>query len=421
VNEDRSNKNRGKQEEELGLALERLVREKLGLSEGAALLGNKLYKKPTSEEAELHLRDRVIPHVNVGLTLERSDLELGESFHYEIELQNIAKEPVFLSRIEEVVPAGFEVASHSDTCTFANNLLNLHGRKLDPYSTEEFGVTLRAIRKGAFILAPKVWFMAETGRETPCKPEPASVNVSQTILPGRVTTGFQDLDNLLLGGIPQGFDIVLTSASCDERDLLIRRFLEAGLRNNEVTFYVTMSAAGILKLAEEFPENFTIFVCNQKLDEALKALPNVFKMGGVENLTELNISLESAFRKLPKPNGRNRRACVDILSDVLLQHRAVQSRKWLAGLVPEFRSRGFTNLAIMNPHMHPSEENHAVRSLFQGEISIYEKETKGDQTKYMRIMRMYNQRYLESEMPLRKARLMTASGKLPCCTRMPNL
>jgi hypothetical protein len=75
----------------------------------------------------------------------------------------------------------------------------------------------------------------------------------------------------------------------------------------------------------------------------------------------------------------------------------------------------------MNPHMHASEETHAVLDLFEGEIDIYEKEEHKDLTKYLRIKKMYNQRYLESELPLRKTRLMTTPLRLPCCTRTPNL
>jgi uncharacterized repeat protein (TIGR01451 family) len=414
-------KDRERRREQISLAVEKLVKERLGLLEDAVLLGNKLYRKPTSEEAELYLRDKAIPHVNARMTLEKSDMELGENVHYEIELQNIGKAPVLLSRVEEMTPGGFELVSHSDTCDLVNASLNMHGKKLDPYSTETFGITLRASRKGTFIIAPRIWFMTETGRETSCKPEPASINVSETILPGRVSTGFQDLDNLLLGGIPQNSTVVLTSLSCDERDLLIRRYLEAGTKNNGVTFYITINAAGVQNLAEEFQANFYVFVCNPKLDEAFEKLPNVFKLGGVENLTEINISLESAFRKLRKSDDRSRRACVEILSDVLLQHHAVQTRKWLAGLIPEFRSRGFITLAVLNPYMHASEETHAVLDLFEGEISIYEKEAKKDLTKYLRIKRMYNQRYLDSELPLRKTRLMTTPAKLPCCTRTPNV
>jgi KaiC/GvpD/RAD55 family RecA-like ATPase len=226
---------------------------------------------------------------------------------------------------------------------------------------------------------------------------------------------------LLFGGLPENYTVVLTSDPCDERDLLIKRYLEAGVAEGSTTFYVTIDAIGVRSLAEEFKSDFYVLVCNPKPDEALKSLPNVLRLGGVENLTEMNIALESAFRKLGKPKKGFRRACLGIVSDVLLQHHAVQTRRWLTGLIPELRSKGFTTLALMNPHMHASEETHAVLDLFEGEISIYEKEGQRDLIKYLRIKRMHQQRYLESELPLRKTRLMTTPTTLPCCTRAPNL
>ena len=419
-----SEKERNKRKEfgaEISLAVEKLVREKLGHLEDAVLLGNRLYRKPTSEEAELYLQDKVIPRINARIAPEKGDAELGETVDFKIELQNVGKAPVLLTRLEEIVPNGFELASYLDGYGSQNASLDMHGKKLNPYETENLEIALRATKKGTFIIAPRISFVSETGRNMTFRPEPASIIVSETILPGRISTGFQDLDNLLLGGIPQNYAVILTSVSCDERDLLIRRFLEAGVTKNDVTFHVTIDAAGVRNLAEEFQSDFHVFVCNPKLDEAFENLPNVFKLGGVENLTEVNISLESAFRKLGESKGRPRRACLEILSDVLLQHHAVQTRRWLTGLVPELRSRGFTTLAVMNPRMHAPEETHAVLDLFEGEINIYEKETQKDMTKYLRIKKLYNQRYLESELPLRKTRLMTMPLRLPCCTRSPNL
>ena len=405
---------------EIGLAVEKLVKERLGALEDAMLLGNKLYKKPTSEEAELYLRDKAIPNIRARIALEKSDVELGESVHLEIELQNVGKTPVLLERIGEIIPNGFELLAHSDTCYVANTSLDMHGRKLSPYETLNLGVTLRATGKGSYVIAPTISFMFETGRRVSCKPEPASLNVSETILPNRVSTGFHDLDSLLFGGIPQNYTVVLTSASCDERDLLIRRYLETGLKQNDVTFYVTIDATGVRNLAEEHQSNFYVFLCNPKLDKAFENLPNISKLGGVDSLTEINITLESTLRRLNESKSHTRRACVEILSDVLLQHHAVQTRRWLGGLISGLRSRDFTTLAVLNPHMHLPEETHAVVDMFEGEISIYEKE-KADMIKYLRIKKMYNQRYLESELPLRKTRLMTTPLTLPCCTRTPNI
>jgi hypothetical protein len=100
-----------------------------------------------------------------------------------------------------------------------------------------------------------------------------------------------------------------------------------------------------------------------------------------------------------------RRICIDIVSDVLLQHHAVITRKWLSGLLPDLRSKGFTTLAVINPHMHPPEEVQAILGLFEGEIRISEKETEKGIEKVLRIRKLYNQRYLENELPLTRESL----------------
>jgi len=237
--------------------------------------------------------------------------------------------------------------------------------------------------------------------------EPVTVKIPEVVLPGRVTTGYKELDNMLFGGIPENYAVILTSPSCDEKDLLIKRFLEAGAKEGQVTFYVTTEAVGVGALAEEFQSNFHVFICNPQADKIIKTLPNVSKLKGVENLTEINIALTSAFRRLDTLLKVPRRACVEIVSDVLLQHHAVHTRRWLTGLIPDLKSRGFTSLAVMNPHMHSPQEVHAVLGLFEGEINIFEKETEKGSEKFLKIRKMYNQRYLESKMPLRKEKLKT--------------
>jgi len=237
--------------------------------------------------------------------------------------------------------------------------------------------------------------------------EPVTVRIPEVVLPGRITTGYKDLDNMLFGGIPENYAVILTSPSCDEKDLLIKRFLRAGAKKGEITFYVTAEALGVGALAEEFQSNFHVFICNPQADKIIKTLPNVSKLKGVENLTDIGIALTSAFRRLDTTLQNPKRALVEIVSDVLLQHQAVHTRRWLTGLIPELKSRGFTTLAVMNPHMHSPQEVHAILGLFEGEINIFEKETEKGLEKFLKIRKMYNQRYLESKMPLRKEKLKT--------------
>jgi len=126
------------------------------------------------------------------------------------------------------------------------------------------------------------------------------------------------------------------------------------------------------------------------------------------------------LENLGKAKQEEGRFCLEILSDVLLEHGAVQTRKWLSRLIPELRSKGFTTLAVVNPQMHTSEQLHAILDLFDGEIVIYEK---GDReyAKYLRIRKMHRERYLETELVLKKNRLMTTPLTLSCCRRAFNV
>jgi len=211
-----------------------------------------------------------------------------------------------------------------------------------------------------------------------------------------VSTGYADLDKLLHGGILSSCALVLTSPSCNERDLLVKSFLETGAKKGEVAFYITMDPGAVKPLAEELQSSFYLFICNPQADAIIKDLPNVFKLNGIENLTELGIALTSAIHKLDSSQKAPRRICIGLISDVLLQHRIVQTRRWLTALIPELKSAGFTTLAVIDPQIHPPEELHAILGLFEGEINIYDKGAE----QFLKIKRMSNQEYLEDELPL---------------------
>jgi tetratricopeptide (TPR) repeat protein len=232
----------------------------------------------------------------------------------------------------------------------------------------------------------------ETGKEV-SKPKPVEP----------VSTGYADLDKLLYGGIPPSYAIVLTSPSCDERDMLIRSFLETGAKKGEVGFYVTMNPGSVKTLVEDYKSNFYLFVCNPQADAIIKDSSNVVKLKGVENLTDISIALATAIRQLDALEKSPRRICMGLVSDVLLQHHAVQTRRWLTGLIPELQSEGFTTLAVIDPQVHSPEELHAIVGLFDGEINIHEKETEKGPEKYLKIKKMSNRKYLENEMALTKA------------------
>jgi KaiC/GvpD/RAD55 family RecA-like ATPase len=127
-------------------------------------------------------------------------------------------------------------------------------------------------------------------------------------------------------------------------------------------------------------------------------LSNIIKFKGTENLTEIDIALAKLLRTITLAQHQPRRVCVDLLSDVLLQHHAVATRRWLSRLIQELKSKGFTTLAVVNPRMHPPEELEAVLDLFDGEIRITEKEAADANVKTLRVLRLQGQNYLKDEL-----------------------
>jgi len=343
--------------------------------------------------------------IEANLVLSSKEAKAGENFNLEMQIANVGKEAALLAKVEEILPPGFELVAKPDYCRFEDAYLDMKGKKLNSLKTEEIRLILRSFDKGTFAIKPRIIYVGETGQQMFCEPKPVTISVSEVILPGRITTGYRDLDNLLFGGIPQNYAVILTSPSCDEKDLLVKSFLETGAKEGIVALHVAVDASRISNLVEEFQSNFYLLICNPKVDEIIKSLPNIFKLKGVENLTNISIALNSIFRTLETTTMGPRRACIEIISDVLLQHHAVSTRRWLTGLIPDLRSRGFTTLAVMNPQMHSPEEVQAILGLFEGEINIHEKETKKGLEKFLKIKKMYNQRYLDSDLSMRKERL----------------
>jgi len=220
----------------------------------------------------------------------------------------------------------------------------------------------------------------------------------------RISTGYKDLDNFLFGGLPEKYAVIITSPSNDEREILIKNFLRAGINVGEVTLYLALDSENGRSFAEEHPGNFYLFLSNPSANKSDMSLPNVFNLDGVSNLSNIDIALTKSLRRLESTSSGAKRICIDIISDVLLQHGSIITRKWVSRLVSELKSKGFTILALINPLMHSPDQVQAILGLFDGEIEICEKETEDKVKNILRIKKMYNQQYLKGELIIKRER-----------------
>lgn len=380
-----------------------------------------LNKQGRTEEANIHLEetqklhnevDRRFGHVSIDANLLAPwKVIAGEEFEMRLDLVNVSRKTGLLVKVEGLLPREFDIVNSPDAYTVEESCINLKEKKISPFEVETIKLRLKAQKAGTFNLNPQLVYIDELCEARTRKLNQVTITVNPAqpkfeILPGRISTGFEDLDALLYGGVPEGYAMALTSPAIDERQLLIKRFLEAGAQAGETTFYITAEPNNGKALAEQYPSSLCLIVCNPQADTIFQNLPNVFKLKGVENLTEIDIALTKAFRTLDPADAKPKRACVEIVSDVLLQHHAVITRKWLSGLLPTLKSKGFATLAVVNPQMHPQEEVHAILGLFEGEIRVSEKETPKGTEKILRIRKLYNQKYLENELALTREKLL---------------
>jgi tetratricopeptide (TPR) repeat protein/KaiC/GvpD/RAD55 family RecA-like ATPase len=336
-------------------------------------------------------------HADIEASISLSEIQarIGDDINLKIDIVNAGKGPALLMRIEEVLPKGFELSKKTEFYSMVKNQLDLNGKRLLPLKTEVITLSLKPIIKGNFNFKPRILYMDETGENRIYQLESLEIQVSKT-LPGRLATGLKSLDGLLLGGIPEHYSVLLMSQSHNEKEKLIKSFISQGIKEKQTIFHVITRTDGSRALAEEFQSSYYLFLCNLQADKIIRDMPNVYKLKGVENLTQISIALSSALRRLPKTLTGPRRACIEIISDVLLQHHALQTRRWLNALIPELKAHGFTTLAVINPGMHPAQEVHAVLDLFDGEINIDESESKN----FLRIKRMNDHRYLTKALDL---------------------
>jgi KaiC/GvpD/RAD55 family RecA-like ATPase len=347
--------------------------------------------------------------VQANLVASQEALKIGENLDLDIELVNAGKGSASLVKLADVTPEGFELIQKPDVYGVEDNYINMKGKRLDPLKTEEVRLVLKPKVQGVFPLKPRVLYIDENGKYKSYGPEPVTITVEELrvteVSPQKlrhVVPWQASLDRLLGGGIPENFAVALTAPACEERESLVRNYLDTGVRKGEVTFYLTVNPDGAKPLAEAFRSNFYLFICGPYADPVVDGLPNVVKLNGVGNLTNISIALTSAIRRINPQSRGHRRACLDLISDVLLQHHAVQTRRWLTALTTELKSAGFTTLAVVDPQMHSPEELYTILALFQGEINLYEKETGKGSEKYVRIKRMSDQKYVENELPLRE-------------------
>ena len=357
---------------------------------------------PTSEFS-VGLEQFQHANVQANLIADAKEVKVGESFCLAVEFINAGKEPALLTKVENFVPRGFVVVEQPEIYRLEESCLNLKGKQIAPLKLVEAKLILQPSKKGVYQLKPTVHFLDEKGQNRSLQLSSIEIRVEEVVLADRIATGTRELDSLLLGGIPQGYAVALTGPPSDERERIIKNYLEAGTGENQVTFYIASEASGLENLLEK--PGFYLFLCNPEPRIKVPELPNVSRLRSKTDLTNLNIALAKTYRSLGQSLAGTKRVCLEILSDVLLDYGAKTTRKWLSELITDLGSKGYTILAILNRGMHPPDQATGVLDLFDGEINLCQMEDPLGCTKSIRVGKLRNQDYIKNSICLTKRAL----------------
>jgi len=215
-----------------------------------------------------------------------------------------------------------------------------------------------------------------------------------------IPTGYVTLDNILYGGLPLGSSIVLTGPPCDEKNLILTRFVETSLAMGRKCVFISTSLDHVRNLLR-YSKSFYVIICNPQADMIAAGHPDVVRMSSVDSLTALNLEYDKAVTTMRSEKPAV--LCLEILDDILLTHHG-GSRRWLMDILGRNKTNQITCLATFNPAMHPAGESQAVLETFDGHIDLYEAEVQV-RPKLIRIKKLGGRRFLDTDIRVEKDKI----------------
>lgn len=242
---------------------------------------------------------------------------------------------------------------------------------------------------------------SRVGTTSKKQPQPAKAVVVTQVAENLVPTGYTALDNMLYGGLLPGSSVVLTGPPCDEKKIIVTRFMETALASGRGCIYISNSFDRVQDLLLAYGKDLQVILYHPQADTIAAAYPQVAKVKTVDNLTEINLEFSKALAKVS--SGKSPVLCLEILDDVLLDHHGA-TRRWLMDILGRSKSNQMTCLATLNPAMHPSSESQAALETFDGHIDLYEAELHV-RPKLIRVRKLGGGKFLDNELLVEREKI----------------
>ncbi len=180
-----------KKKEEALRMLSRARDEKLLLLSPMEVLGNNPVVSETPVSPLSLIRDQPVgverlegTSIVGNMELSEKEVSVGSVVTMEMHVVNIGKAPAMLLKLENAAPEGLEIERGSVSHLDKGPSVDLKGKRLEYLKTHEVKVPIRAKRKGAFELRPRVLFVDENGNYRSYEFEPIALIVKELGISG---------------------------------------------------------------------------------------------------------------------------------------------------------------------------------------------------------------------------------------------
>ena len=127
-----------------------------------------------NEEKAVGLERFEHAEIQAKLIQHENETKVGENVNLEIQIVNVGKESVLMTKIENILPAGFQIVTKPDYCSFEGTALVMKGRKLEPLKTDEIKMAFKSFLKGSVEISPRIICVDETGHKMTYNLEPVT-------------------------------------------------------------------------------------------------------------------------------------------------------------------------------------------------------------------------------------------------------
>ncbi len=203
----------------------------------------------------------------------------------------------------------------------------------------------------------------------------------------RISTGMDELDARMHGGVPKGFSLLLNAPTGIERDLFVSRIMAAGLRG---------SSSVLMVLSKEPPRTVRMLLRSQGLDpermekEGKLRLVDWFswrgeRIIGVEKdghtlksskiLSNLGIAINKGSRELTFANSRI--GIIHMIGPALNIFDLNQVYNFVQRLRAKFKEDEMASIFILEPETISDEQGKKLMEVFDGQIELSKRMVEG--------------------------------------------